>query len=151
MLIPSDPYYLLFKIQTLTTSYLRFILVLPSLSRFPFNNYVIPSLAFPMLAHILHIGPFFSFNHTTTDHSSTNELWAEMVSIVPIHPAVNTVQCDVYWRVRGRSLSHARPELTHPSATCSLTPSTALPCGLKLSQCCSQTDDFETEGGPRGI
>ena len=139
--------------QTLTTPYLRLILVLSSPSRFTFKNYVITFLVFPMLAHILRIWPFFffSFSHASIDHSSTQDLWAEVVSILPTHLAVSSVQCGFYWRVRGRSVSHARRQLTHPIATSSLTPSTALPCGLKMRQCCSPTDDFETEGGPRGV
>jgi len=137
---PSDPHYSVFKSN----------LVLFSLSRFPFNNYVITFVVFSLLAHILRIwNPLFS--HPNIDHSSTHDLWAEVVSIVPTNPAVSTVKCGFYWRVRRRSVSHAGPDLTHPSATSSLTPSTALSCGLKLRQCCNPTDDFGSEGGPRGI
>jgi len=138
---PSDPHYTVFKIHC------SFILPL-TLSVQKLCNPI--SRISHACSHPSH-QTLFSFYHSTIDHWSIHRLWAEVVSTVPTHPADSTVKYGFYWRVMGRSVSHARPELTHASATCSLTPSTALPCGLKLRQCCSPTDDFETEGQPRGI
>ena len=140
---PSDPHHPVFKIN------FSFILPLTLYVQKLCNHISRLSHACSHPSHLTFF--FFSFSHASIDHSSTQDLWAEVVSILPTHLAVSSVQCGFYWRVRGRSVSHARRQLTHPIATSSLTPSTALPCGLKMRQCCSPTDDFETEGGPRGV
>ena len=112
----SDPHYSVFKIH--------FNLILPlMLSVQKLCNYIYRfshACSHPSYLTI------FLFVRPNIDHSSTHDLWAEVVSIVPTLPAVSTVQCGFYWRVRGRSVSHARPDLTHPSATSPLTPNTVV-------------------------